>query len=70
MASQTENVVVGYASGISMTTSGFTAVIKIRNGNPFIPVSAFQPMPSSRMGNLFRSWCASMVSRQLHGAST
>lgn len=37
-----KNAVVGYASGISMTTSGFTAVIKIRNGNPFILVSAFR----------------------------
>jgi hypothetical protein len=66
-----KNAVVGYKSGISMTTSGFTAVIKIRNGNPFILVVHSERMSSSRDGvNLFRSWCASMVSRQLHGAST
>src|ERR1700730_7988982 len=37
-----KNAVVGYESGISMTTLGFAAVIKIRNGNPFILVSAFR----------------------------
>jgi Bacteriocin-protection, YdeI or OmpD-Associated/Domain of unknown function (DUF1905) len=37
-----KTALVGYASGLSMTTSGFTAVIKIRNGNPFILVSAFR----------------------------